>query len=339
MRRRDLLRTLADRLARFPLFSWHGRTPITADASRVIISSDVVSMGSLPVEGGSPTRTPLHFTGFRSFNGIVADVAVDHADRVARVPHAPKTGAGRSAVTDIEPEVRLASGLPIDQAHSIYARTGRVHIGSVLDDAAAWRAHRCLANEVEWQLHFNEGERVYDLSRQQVAALAPNDWNGLLGVIHRNAARGFQYLFNNFPLSDEHDRGRHLDLYVMRVYEFVNSPDFLDFARRLTGVETIAMADAQATCYQPGHFLTPHDDAIDGRQRVAAWVLNLTPEWRVEWGGILQFVDGDGHVAEGYTPRFNALNVFRVPQQHAVSCVSPFAPFPRFSLSGWLREG
>lgn len=237
-----------------------------------------------------------------------------------------------------EPEVRLASSLPIEKAHAIYARTGRVHLGSVLDDVAARRAHQCLAHEIEWQLHFNEGDRSYDLSPQQVAGLGSAEWSGLLGVIHRNAARGFQYLFDNFPVSDEHGRGRHLDLYVMRVYEFVNSPGFLEFARRLTGVETIALADAQATRYQPGHFLTPHDDAVEGKRRVAAWVLNLTPEWRAEWGGILQFIDGDGHVAEGYTPRFNALNVFRVPQQHAVSCVAPFAPFSRYSLSGWLRE-
>lgn len=242
-------------------------------------------------------------------------------------------------MTAAEPEVRLAPGLPIEQARSVYARTGRIHLTSVLDDLSARRAHRCLAQEIEWQLHFNEGERVYDLSPQQVAGLGPEGLNGLLGVIHRNAARGFQYLFDNFPLSDEHGRRRHLDLYVMRVYEFVNSPGFLDFARRVTGVETIALADAQATRYRPGHFLTGHDDAVEGKRRVAAWVLNLTPEWRAEWGGILQFIDGDGHQAEGYTPRFNAMNIFRVPQQHAVSCVAPFAPCPRFSLSGWLREG
>lgn len=238
-----------------------------------------------------------------------------------------------------EPEVRLASDLPVEQARAIYARTGRVHLSSVLDEATAWRAHRCLVHEIEWQLHFNEGERVYDLSAQQVDALGAQNWGGLLEVIHRNAANGFQYLFDNFPVSDQYERGQDLDIYLMRVHEFLNSPGFLDFARRLTGVETIALADAQATRYRPGHFLNCHDDAVEGKRRVAAWVLNLTPQWHAAWGGILQFIDRDGHLAEGYTPRFNALNVFKVPQQHAVSCVAPFAPHPRFSLSGWLREG
>ncbi len=74
-----------------------------------------------------------------------------------------------------------------------------------------------------------------------------------------------------------------------------------------------------------------------GKQRRAAYVLSLTPEWRAEWGGVLEFLDADGHIAEGYVPCFNALNVFLVPQLHHVSCVAAFAAAPRLSLTGWLR--
>ena len=35
-------------------------------------------------------------------------------------------------------------------------------------------------------------------------------------------------------------------------------------------------------------------------------------------------------------PRFNALNVFAVPQPHSVSIVSPFAVGARYSVTGWL---
>jgi len=56
------------------------------------------------------------------------------------------------------------------------------------------------------------------------------------------------------------------------------------------------------------------------------------------WGGILQFIAEDGHLAEGYAPSFNALNLFNVPQLHAVSYVAPFAQAGRFSVNGWLRE-
>jgi Rps23 Pro-64 3,4-dihydroxylase Tpa1-like proline 4-hydroxylase len=105
----------------------------------------------------------------------------------------------------------------------------------------------------------------------------------------------------------------------------------------VTGDERIAYVDAQATRYRPGHFLTEHTDDVAGKQRLYAYVLNLTPAWRIDWGGLLLFHAPDGHVAEAYCPRFNALNVFAVPQAHSVSVVAPFAPAHRLSVTGWLR--
>ena len=67
-------------------------------------------------------------------------------------------------------------------------------------------------------------------------------------------------------------------------------------------------------------------------------MLNLTPDWRTDWGGLLAFIDEDGHVAEAYRPSYNALNIFRVPQRHAVSFVAPFAGAPRLSITGWIRD-
>ena len=59
--------------------------------------------------------------------------------------------------------------------------------------------------------------------------------------------------------------------------------------------------------------------------------------WRAEWGGLLLFKDDAGEVVEAFTPGFNVLNVFRVPQAHAVSMVTPFAGAPRLSITGWWR--
>jgi SM-20-related protein len=111
----------------------------------------------------------------------------------------------------------------------------------------------------------------------------------------------------------------------------------VDFLRVVTGKKGIDFADAQATAYGPGHFLTAHDDEVAGKQRHAAYVFNLTPVWRVDWGGLLLFHGADGHVSRGFTPSFNALNIFAVPQPHSVSMVAPFAANRRYSVTGWLR--
>ena len=237
-----------------------------------------------------------------------------------------------------DPPVTLAPGLDVTRIAQLYAHHGRVHVGSFLATECALRAHRCLAAEVPWQLHFNDGDRSYDLVEEQLNVLPEAGQVLIHKKVIANATQNFQYLFNNFPLSDAYHAGRHRELYVMRVLEFLNSAQFLEFGRHVTGVRSIALVDGQATLYRPGHFLTAHDDAIADKRRVAAYVLNFTSQWRADWGGVLNFLDEDGHVAEGYTPTFNALNLFRVPQRHGVSFVAPFAREGRFSISGWLRE-
>lgn len=66
-------------------------------------------------------------------------------------------------------------------------------------------------------------------------------------------------------------------------------------------------------------------------------MLNLSRDWRADWGGALVFEGADGHIEEGFAPAFNALNIFAVPMRHAVTQVAGFAPADRLSITGWLR--
>lgn len=43
-------------------------------------------------------------------------------------------------------------------------------------------------------------------------------------------------------------------------------------------------------------FVTEHDDDVAGKQRLAAYVFGFTPQWRPDWGGVLQFIDSNGHI-------------------------------------------
>ena len=84
--------------------------------------------------------------------------------------------------------------------------------------------------------------------------------------------------------------------------------------------------------------LRRHHDRAEGSKRQAAYVFNLTETWRPEWGGLLMFHDDNRDVTRALVPRWNALNLFRVPQDHSVSLVAPFAPVSRLSVTGWFRE-
>lgn len=223
------------------------------------------------------------------------------------------------------------------QARGVLAKTGRLHLPGVLQPLAA-QALLQESEALDWRLVFQGKQGVYDLKSTDVAALDVAKRHQLLDLIHTQATDEFQYLFDSFRVSDEFDAGRYVNGQMADLYRWLNSEAGLQFLRKLTGDERCAYVDAQATRYRPGHFLSTHDDAVEGKDRLFAYVLNLTPQWKADWGGLLMFLTDDGHVAEAYTPRWNALNILKVPQPHAVSVVAPFARGARHSITGWIRS-
>lgn len=240
-----------------------------------------------------------------------------------------------------DPSVRFEIDPALDPVRlsAFYRRSGRLHIPGFLLPEGAEALYRHLAQEVEWSLVLNDGEEVREAAPEIRRRYTAEQESALAEFAHAGARKGFQFLYECRRVPDEPEARLRSGTLLDRFADFLNSPRFLDFARRLTGIADISWADAQATRYRAGHFLTRHDDLSAGKQRRAAYVVNLTPQWEVDWGGQLQFIDADGHIAEAYVPRFNALNIFTVPQAHAVSYVAPFAGGARYSITGWLRAG
>ena len=173
---------------------------------------------------------------------------------------------------------------------------------------------------------------------EQLEAFAPDQAARFLTLAHAEARDGFHYMFDSLRISDLVEKGEPLDATYAAAYAFLNSAVFLDFVRALTGDSRPNHVDAQATRYRPGQVLTSHNDAAEGKNRLYAYVLNLTRDWRADWGGVLAFEGADGHIEAGFVPAFNALNLFAVPMRHAVTQVASFAPRDRLSITGWLRS-
>ncbi len=220
-----------------------------------------------------------------------------------------------------------------DIAHA-FARDRRVHIPDVLTPESAKQVHRCLERETEFCAVTRNGDGYVRVGPDA----SPGQEAEMMNKAYGAARDGFHYLYDNHPMSHEGEAYPDPSHPLAAITGFLNSAPVLDFARRVTGSAAIAFAEAQATRYRAGHFLNLHDDNYGGHKRVAAYVLNMTPNWRLDWGGALLFLDWSGHVAEGYAPTFNALNIFTVPQPHLVGLVSPFAGAHRLSVTGWFRS-
>ncbi|WP_037083192.1 2OG-Fe(II) oxygenase family protein [Pseudoxanthomonas sp. J35] len=216
---------------------------------------------------------------------------------------------------------------------------GRVQIPGFLQEDAAARLHQCLRDEVPWEIAQRTGaELPPGLPRE--AAPGSGDDARLLQAATARARDGFEFYFDRYRMIDARREGRDPQLVLHAVLDFLNSPEFIAFARQLTGDAEIRMTSAIGVRYRHGHFLRSHSDHASDEDRAFAYVINLSHGWKPDWGGLLHFLDPtESRVIDTFTPLWNSLSLFRVPQPHEVSLVAPWAGCPRYSITGWLRRG
>lgn len=232
---------------------------------------------------------------------------------------------------------QIDRALDPDRMRPVFARHGRLHIPGFLGGDGAQRLYARLARDSAWSFVMNRGNSHLELTPEQSKRMPREAHQAMMQDIMKEARDGFQLAYDVINITRKGREPQTDDPTLRGVHALLNSPNFLDFIARVTG-ERGSWSDATCTRYRAGHFCEMHDDKAEDGDRLIAFVLNLTPRWRVDWGGVLQFIDADGHVAEGYTPAFNALNIFRVPQAHAVSIVAPFAGGDRLAVTGWVRR-
>ncbi|MDQ2780552.1 MAG: 2OG-Fe(II) oxygenase [Pseudomonadota bacterium] len=233
---------------------------------------------------------------------------------------------------------QLNTNLNLPSLHRDYLAKRRGQVRDFFSDDCAEQILQHLSADTPWGLAFNQGDRVTQLSAEQVGALTAEQQRQVAAVISEGARKGYQFLYHYYPLLANYFDPAQPRTPLFDVFEYLNSEPFLRFVRDLTGLRSIRWADAQATLFRAGHFLKYHTDENPRERRVAAYVLNFTKDWGRDWGGYLQFFNEQYDIEEGLRPVFNALNIFTVPAHHSVSQIANYAPGNRFSITGWLRE-
>jgi SM-20-related protein len=235
--------------------------------------------------------------------------------------------------------VQLNPELDVQVPANEFAGTGRVQIRDVLTKASAERLQSLLARETPWGLAWQAGAATPAqlIRADQLAGMAREKTAAIASQAAADADYGFAY--HSYPLVTAYLERWQPGSMLERLLEELNGDAILNFMRSITGIREIVKMDGQATLYAPGHFLRPHNDEESQRGRRVAYVLNLTAgEWLPHWGGYLNFFTSDWDVEQAYRPRFNSLNLFRVPQWHSVSEISAAAPLARYAITGWARD-
>lgn len=228
----------------------------------------------------------------------------------------------------------ISNDIDIDHWRRQLAQRSRVQIPDFLQPEAAEALADELSTRTPWQL----AERSSGESRTTPRGAYPDDasFDALLRQGYARAGDSYQFAYDSYLLVRAAKEGWDPELLAHHVLRFLNTPMFVEFARHLGSDPLITHASAQCTRYRPGQYLMPHQDQDVQEGRRFAFVINLSREWKPDWGGQLQFIDdASGAVAETFLPRWNSLSLFRVPQTHQVTLVSPWAARPRHAITGW----
>ena len=218
-----------------------------------------------------------------------------------------------------------------------YAAEGAVSVPDFLSPVAADDLSAELEQADLWVEIFRAGAKVYEMPHAQFLVVPAAQKDELRRKIEDAARGGLQYRYRAIRVAETAAERARRGLAVDRFADVLNAPATIDLLRTITGSASLDFADAQATDYRAGDFLTTHDDAIEGKNRVAAYVFGLTSHWQADWGGLLLFERGAE--VTGFIPDFNVLRLFAVPSTHHVSYVAPWVDARRLSVTGWLRSG
>ena len=237
--------------------------------------------------------------------------------------------------------LQINPGLDRAKLAEQFARTGRVQVPDVLTADSAADVRELLRSGTPWLLTWSAGaEGPHTIRPNELATMRPEEMSAVeRKIIHAALCDEFCYVYSNYPLDIAYQQRWNPGSAHEQLLEELRGEDFVSLLRDISGHEEIVSADGYATLYGPGNFLSRHDDMGAKWRRVVAYVLNLTfVEWSPEFGGYLTFYDENGDVEQAFRPRFNTLNLFSVPQMHAVTRVAPFAPHARAAISGWARD-
>lgn len=216
-----------------------------------------------------------------------------------------------------------------------FATNGTASVTQFLTAAGSAILHDELCAAEAWVEIFRAGDKVYEMPYTSFLALPDTQKNRLRRLVEQSAKESLQYRYRAIRVAEDAngraERGLRLDAFA----DLLNSPAAIELMRAITGEPAVAYVDAQATDYRAGDFLTTHDDVIEGKNRLAAYVFGLTEGWQADWGGLLLFENGDR--VSGFVPQFNVLRLFAVPARHHVSLVAPWVEGRRLSITGWLR--
>ncbi len=207
----------------------------------------------------------------------------------------------------------------------------RLKINNFLKNIFAEELYKYALLEKNWILATG-----IDKNKYEKAATQQNDKVNSLQIKNIQTAFGNdQFTYNFYRTMNANNKMSYLE-YTFR--NILSSNDFICKLNKITGLELTKLTTIFLSKYKSGSFLSPHSDKGNGK---LAFVINLTKNWKPQYGGVLHFMNDERtEIIDSFIPSFNTLMIFEVPVEtgipHFVSHIAPNVKYNRYALTGWF---
>jgi len=209
-----------------------------------------------------------------------------------------------------------------------YSENKVISVPDILDKNLANNIYKLISNRIFdklWYLTIHNGKTKY---------IFPNRYNrnlnSILEKLKENKKKGIftYYIYRTFQIPK--------NVYITKLFNFLLSDKFINDIMKITGKNLTELNEVFISKYEKNCFLDIHEDKNKG---TIAFVINLTKDWRVDYGGNLHFLDNEGKVNRTYIPSFNNLIIFEVSDKskHFVSSINNFVKNKRYCITGWYK--
>lgn len=110
----------------------------------------------------------------------------------------------------------------------------------------------------------------------------------------------------------------------------------LEMFQDITGKRNLSELTCKVTRFSQGQFATKttlSDFHICKRPELG-FILDLTPEWETDWGGLLHLHSDDDLPTQTFTPKFNNFIIFDAKFPLSISYLAPFIKYYKYALMG-----
>src|SRR6185369_527684 len=144
-----------------------------------------------------------------------------------------------------------------------FASERRVQVRDVLTLGTAREIHNILARHTPWGISWQAALHGPHHVRMQAWAQRTPQQAEDMGSRLTTAMKASDYAFAYaaYPMVDAYKEKWDPDSPQDLLLEHINDEPFLNLVREITDIPELVKADAQATLYAPGHFLSQHNDS------------------------------------------------------------------------------